>query len=125
MHVSSSAQLTSPGYPGPAGPNLECVFTITVQPNQHVILNFQSIDFGSADGCNSTYLEMYDMTLSGQPTLYNTFCGEEGLTAAHLAPSSSMALRYVTGASNITGQGWKAWIHQGQPHESTVLDEEE
>lgn len=124
MHVSSSAILTSPGFPGPAGPNLDCVFTITVQPDQHVILQFRRIDFGGADGCNSTYLEMYDMSLSGQSTLFNTFCGEEGRTALHMAPSSSMALRYVTGASNITGQGWKVKINQGQPHESTVLEEE-
>ena len=30
-----------------------------------------------------------------------------------------MALRYVTGPNNITGQGWQAAIIQGQPHEST------
>lgn len=125
MHVTYAARLTSPGYPGPAPPNQDCIFTITVQPDQHVIFRFNRLDFGSSDGCNSTYLEVYDVDVSGQSTLFTTFCGEEGRTARHLAPSSLLALRYVTGSGNITGQGWMARINQGQPHESTVFDDDE
>lgn len=44
---------------------------------------------------------------------------QEGRIAPHIGPSSRMALRYVTGPSNITGQGWVLRVGQGQPQGPT------
>ncbi|KAG7161827.1 Cubilin-like 2 [Homarus americanus] len=70
--------VTSPGYPGPASPGLDCMFSLSTTPDENVAL--------------------------------------------HFAPSNKMALRYVTGNGNITGQGWLARIDVGDPHESEVFD---
>ncbi|KAK7065277.1 hypothetical protein SK128_012049 [Halocaridina rubra] len=122
LYVDRRATLTSPGYPGPAATGLDCMFTIAVTPSKHVALRFQDTDFGGPDSCNSTFLEVYDINPSGQSVLFNTICGMENV-APHLAPSYRMALRYVTGGNNQTGQGWSVTIRPAIPHESTVFDQ--
>ncbi|XP_042234787.1 cubilin-like [Homarus americanus] len=113
--------VTSPGYPGPASPGLDCMFSLSTTPDVHILLRFRSTDFGGSDGCNNTFLEVYDVTATGDTPLVITLCGQENV-ALHFAPSNKMALRYVTGNGNITGQGWLARIDVGDPHESEVFD---
>lgn len=35
-----------------------------------------AVDFSGAGGCNSTYLEVYDVDAAGESTLFNTLCGD-------------------------------------------------
>ncbi|XP_071514688.1 cubilin-like [Panulirus ornatus] len=120
------SSLTSPGYPGPSPTGRDCVYTIAVPPDKHVALMFDTLDFTGPGGCNSTFLEMYDVNLFGHPNLINTLCGHEDV-AEHLSPGSRMVLRYVMGgpSGEVTGQGWSVSVNPGMPHESTVFESPE
>ncbi|KAK8737435.1 hypothetical protein OTU49_004482, partial [Cherax quadricarinatus] len=114
IYTRRQGMVTSPGYPGPTAGGLDCIYTLAVTPSQHLSLRFSILDFRSSDGCNSTYLEMYDVSAAGEASLLNTLCGQEQV-ARHLSPSNKMALRYVTGTGNITGQGWKVSFQPAIP----------
>ncbi|XP_045623432.1 cubilin [Procambarus clarkii] len=105
MYAYRWTTMTSPSYPGPAPGGLDCVYALSVNPSHNLVFRIMYLDFGSSEGCNSTFLELYDVSLSGEPSLFNTLCGHED-TSRHLAQSNKMILRYVTGSGNVTGQGW-------------------
>ncbi|KAK3892747.1 hypothetical protein Pcinc_003437 [Petrolisthes cinctipes] len=124
MYVRRRARLYSPGYPGAAQTNLDCLFSITVPPDTHASIGYTYLDFAGEGGCNNTYLQVYDVNVAGEPILQNTICGTENM-ARHVAPSNRMVVRYVTGPRNITGQGWTMSIRPAIPHQDTVFDTSE
>ncbi len=40
-------ELTSPGYPAPYKPNLDCTWMIKVDPDEHILINFLALDMGT------------------------------------------------------------------------------
>ncbi|KAF2368216.1 EGF-like domain, partial [Trinorchestia longiramus] len=103
-----NAVLQSPNAPLPSPEGLNCNYTVSVPSPYRVIVQFGMIDFSGAEGCNSTYLELYDVLPDDTASFVARYCGDE-VPAVHVAQSSRVALRYVTGR-NLQGQGWSMYF---------------
>uniref|UniRef100_A0A6A7FUH2 Cubilin n=1 Tax=Hirondellea gigas TaxID=1518452 RepID=A0A6A7FUH2_9CRUS len=110
--------LMSPGYPATSPSNLDCIFTLTVPSPAHAYLMFRAFDFGGLGGCNSTYMEIYDVLDDNSSNFMARYCGDE-TPAPHMAAGNRVIVRYTTGIQ-VSGQGWMIGFAGAQLHPQSV-----
>ncbi|CAL4077710.1 unnamed protein product, partial [Meganyctiphanes norvegica] len=113
--------LNSPGYPNGSPANLDCYYTISVPPNRHVFMRFFGFDISDTNGCNSTYLQIYNVIGSADPTLFSTYCPGDQISD-HLSPMNTVIIRYVTGATVSNSSTWDLKTIATVPHSSTEFE---
>ncbi|XP_024214976.1 cubilin [Halyomorpha halys] len=95
---------TSPMYPGNFRNYTYCCWKITVPPPGVPSLYFYEFDLGTAATCNTDYVELFDLTSSGDKIRRSNYCGGDK-PAKFQGRSQSIALCYKTTIHN-SGIGW-------------------
>ncbi|CAG9855166.1 unnamed protein product [Phyllotreta striolata] len=67
---------STPGYPRKYASDIECEWTITVAPGNHLTLTFITFELLDSPNCNTDYLEIRSHNSSGK--LQGVFCGNKG-----------------------------------------------
>ncbi|XP_053569959.1 cubilin [Bombina bombina] len=74
--MGDSGIFTSPNYPNSYPNNRECIYTITVETNKQIALNFTTFALNSFSSCDRDYVEIRDGGYRISPLL-GTFCSEK------------------------------------------------
>ncbi|XP_071475764.1 cubilin [Marmota flaviventris] len=75
-YTDSSGTISSPNFPNNYPNNLECIYRITVEPNQQIALHFTnfSLEEGINGNCIGDFVEIRDGGYETSPSL-GTYCG--------------------------------------------------
>ncbi|XP_070174131.1 cubilin-like [Littorina saxatilis] len=103
--TGSEGTLTSPNYPSVYDHNAECVWTITVDPSDSVLLSFVAFNLEAGSSCNYDYLEIRDGTDEDAPSL-GRFCGSS-FPSPVTSTGNTLLLKFKTDGS-VTGSGFSA-----------------
>ncbi|XP_074657518.1 neuropilin-1-like [Tubulanus polymorphus] len=99
--------LTSPGYPKPFIPDLECTWMIKVERHKRILLTFHELDLGPTVKCEGTAVSIYNgfATVTDRPE--ERVCGQLSLYEQRvkdfLSTGFRVVVRYRAGASNARG----------------------
>ncbi|XP_064410135.1 cubilin [Latimeria chalumnae] len=73
VYYMETGAFTSPNYPDPYPPNIECVWNLVSSPGSQVLLSFIAFQLQNSQNCASDYLEIHEGTPTGQ--LVGRYCG--------------------------------------------------
>ncbi|PVD35988.1 hypothetical protein C0Q70_02958 [Pomacea canaliculata] len=104
--TGSRGVITSPNFPEPYNHNAMCVWTISVNSSDIIILHFAHFDLETSSSCQYDYLEVRDGINERSPVL-GTYCSNS-VPSDVRTTGNVMFVKFVTD-SNLHGSGFSAW----------------
>eukprot|EP00795_Rhopilema_esculentum_P014104 gene14104-5092_t len=102
LPVATSGEITSPSYPSPYPPNLNCIWLIQVTTGFQVTATYTEIDIEPSSQCTKDYIQLQNGAVSTSPSLHK-YCART-LPAPTSYRSSSNIMR-VTFKTDSAGNG--------------------
>lgn len=96
--TAKNGQIQSPNYPMPYSIS-NCEWTIEVEANHKIILNFLRFDLHNTFNCLNDYLEIRDGS-NEQGRLINKYCSSNIIPNRIQSPSNKLFIRFVSDDSN-------------------------
>ncbi|XP_039770290.1 deleted in malignant brain tumors 1 protein-like [Ornithorhynchus anatinus] len=109
--LNSSGSFSSPFYPRPSPPRIQCIWEIEVPENFQIKLIFNKIRLELSSGCKYDYIDIFDGSQNSSPLL-GKICSASNET--FLSSSNKMRVQFFTG-SRFANSGFEAYyytIHQ-------------
>ncbi|KAG8443219.1 hypothetical protein GDO86_011865 [Hymenochirus boettgeri] len=95
-YIDPSGIFTSPNYPNRYPNNLDCIYTITVETNKQILLNFTTFILSVSSNCDRDYVEIRDGGYEMSPLL-GKFC--QGTPPVILSHSNKLRIRFRSDSS--------------------------
>ncbi|KAK6644342.1 hypothetical protein RUM43_000609 [Polyplax serrata] len=105
--ISNRGYITSRNYPKNYNQMDNCVWTIQVDANHKIRLNFEEFDLASSSTCNDTYVQVFDGPTQDFPVLLK-HCGNSLPSPNPIHSTSNFLTIRMTSQSMYTAKGFKA-----------------
>ncbi|XP_071514687.1 cubilin-like [Panulirus ornatus] len=107
LFTAPQGSIHSPNYPHLYDPHSDCVWTIRVNPQHVVVLNFSDFDVEPSTNCSYDYLSVFDGEDEDAPLLLQ-HCGASMPTPALLRSSTNVLTVRLKADGSLGGRGFSA-----------------
>ncbi|XP_074652971.1 cubilin-like [Tubulanus polymorphus] len=106
--TAKSGTITSQGYPGNYGHNIDCEWKVTVDENYVVQITIEDFDIeGTHDNCNYDYLQIFDGNSITAPSLLK-HCGNKMPNQTVYTATNNEVMFRMASDGSVSARGFKA-----------------